>query len=75
LANRRLWADVGRHSPDGICLDAAGAAWYADVGNRCCVRVGEGGEVLNRVQLDPRAVASLEGQSPRCTKVIGVSNR
>ena len=43
LANRRVWAQVGGHSPDGICLDRDGAAWYADVGDRCCVRVAEGG--------------------------------
>jgi sugar lactone lactonase YvrE len=61
LANRRLWADVGGHSPDGICLDADGAAWYADVGDQCCVRVGEGGEILNRVQLDRGAFACMLG--------------
>src|SRR5262245_3224128 len=31
LTNRRVWADVGGDHPDGICLDAEGAAWYADV--------------------------------------------
>src|SRR5262249_3277648 len=36
LANRRVWAHVGGHSPDGICLDRDGAAWYADVGHHCC---------------------------------------
>jgi sugar lactone lactonase YvrE len=52
LSNRRVWADLDGHSPDGICLDDDGAAWYADVGDRCCARVREGGEVLDRVQLD-----------------------
>jgi sugar lactone lactonase YvrE len=52
LSNRRTWAAVGPHSPDGICLDAEGAVWYADVGDSCCVRVAEGGEVLQRVDLD-----------------------
>jgi len=33
-------------------LDATGAVWYADVGNRHCVRVAEGGEVLDTVDLD-----------------------
>jgi len=50
LANRRVWAHLGEHAaPDGICLDAEGAVWYADVGNRHCVRVREGGEVLQTV--------------------------
>ncbi|MFN8049964.1 MAG: SMP-30/gluconolactonase/LRE family protein [Acidimicrobiales bacterium] len=52
LANRRVWADLGDAAPDGICLDEAGAVWYADVPNRNCVRVAEGGEVLQVVELD-----------------------
>lgn len=51
LSNRRVWAQVDGH-PDGICLDAEGAVWYADVPGRCCVRVAEGGEVLARVEAD-----------------------
>ena len=51
LANRRIWAEVDGH-PDGICLDADGALWYADVPGRCCVRVAEGGRVLARVEAD-----------------------
>ncbi|RSM47923.1 gluconolaconase [Actinoplanes sp. ATCC 53533] len=50
LANRRVWATLGEAAaPDGICLDAEGAVWYADVRNRHCVRVREGGEVLQTV--------------------------
>ncbi len=53
LANRRTWADLGeKAAPDGICIDAEGAVWYADVPNQHCVRVREGGEVLETVQLD-----------------------
>ena len=52
LSGRRVWADLGEAAPDGICLDAEGAAWYADVPNRCCVRVREGGEVLATIELD-----------------------
>ena len=33
LSNRRVWADLGDGVPDGICLDAEGAVWYADVPN------------------------------------------
>ncbi len=51
LSGRRLWAPVDGH-PDGICLDAEGAVWYADVPGRCCVRVAPGGEVLARVEVD-----------------------
>src|SRR5262249_17779703 len=50
LTNRRVWAHLGETAaPDGICLDAEGAVWYADVPNHHCVRVREGGEVLQTV--------------------------
>jgi sugar lactone lactonase YvrE len=51
LSNRRSWAEVNG-PPDGICLDAEGAVWYADVPNKQCVRVREGGEILLTVELD-----------------------
>ena len=57
LGNRRVWADTGDDHPDGICVDAEGAIWYADVANRHCVRVREGGEVLATVELDRGAFA------------------
>jgi sugar lactone lactonase YvrE len=59
LANRRVWADVGEDHPDGICVDAEGAIWYADVGNRHCVRTREGGEILATVELDRGAFACI----------------
>ena len=52
LSNRRVWADLGDGVPDGICIDADGAVWYGDVPNRRCVRVVEGGAVLQTVGLD-----------------------
>ena len=50
-------AETPGDHPDGICLDATGAVWYADVGNKHCVRVCEGGEVLATVNLDRGAFA------------------
>jgi sugar lactone lactonase YvrE len=62
LANRRVWADLGADCyPDGICLDADGAAWYADVPNQRCVRVREGGEVLETVEADRGCFACMLG--------------
>jgi sugar lactone lactonase YvrE len=52
LSDRRVWADLGTDVPDGICLDAEGAIWYADVPNKHCVRVREGGEVLQTIAVD-----------------------
>jgi sugar lactone lactonase YvrE len=61
LGNRRVWADLGDGVPDGICIDAEGAVWYADVPNKRCVRVREGGEVLDTVTLDRGWFACMLG--------------
>lgn len=61
LANRRVWADLGGDNPDGICLDAEGALWYADVPHKRCVRVREGGEVLQTIDFDLGAFACILG--------------
>ena len=61
LFGRRVWADLGDAAPDGICVDAEGAAWYADVPNKRCVRVAEGGAVLATVTLDRGGFACALG--------------
>jgi sugar lactone lactonase YvrE len=61
LSNRRVWADgVG---PDGICMDADGAIWtgVGQMGDNLVGRVREGGEVLERVQLDLPCFACMLG--------------
>jgi sugar lactone lactonase YvrE len=67
LGSPRVWAQTPGDHPDGICMDAEGAIWYADVGNRHCVRVREGGQVLATVELDRGAFACAlsAGQDPR----------
>ncbi|HZZ87748.1 MAG TPA: SMP-30/gluconolactonase/LRE family protein [Caulobacteraceae bacterium] len=69
LSNRRIWASLDG-PPDGICIDAEGAVWYADVPNRCCRRVREGGEVLDEVKLDRGAFACILGGPDRRTLYI-----
>ena len=66
LLNRRLWAAVDGY-PDGICLDAEGAVWYADVPNQRCVRVREGGEVLQTVDLELGCFACALGGEDKKT--------
>ena len=61
LSAGRVWADLGTGCPDGICVDAEGAVWYADVPNRHCVRVREGGEVLAEVPVDRGCFACMLG--------------
>ena len=61
LSNRRVWAHLEGGYPDGICLDADGAVWYADVPNKRCARVREGSEVLQTIELDRGGFACMLG--------------
>jgi sugar lactone lactonase YvrE len=61
LSGRRVWAELGEDFPDGLCLDADGAVWYADVPGKHCVRVREGGEVLQTIELDRGCFACALG--------------
>ncbi|MBO2449634.1 SMP-30/gluconolactonase/LRE family protein [Actinomadura barringtoniae] len=61
LSGRRVWADAGDGVPDGICLDAEGAVWYADVPNKHVRRVREGGEVLQTIDFDDGCFACMLG--------------
>jgi sugar lactone lactonase YvrE len=74
LSGRRVWADLAGSGvsgvPDGICLDAAGAVWYADVPNKRCVRVREGGEVLETVEVDRGCFSCTLGGTERKTLFI-----
>ena len=67
LSTRRVWADLGDGVPDGICLDAEGAVWYADVPNKRCVRVRAGGAVLQTIDLDRGCFACMLGGADRRT--------
>jgi len=67
LSNRRLWAGLDRGVPDGICIDAENAIWYGDVPNMRCVRVREGGEVLQTIELDRGCFACMLGGADRKT--------
>ena len=67
LSNRRVWADLDGGAPDGICLDAENAVWYGDVPNKRCVRVREGGEVLQTIELDRGCFACALGGANKST--------
>lgn len=49
LSNRRFFAEIPNSSPDGICMDAEGCVWVADVNQNQFVRVRDGGEITHRV--------------------------
>ncbi len=73
LSNRRVWADLGSGVPDGICIDSDNAVWYADVPNKRCVRVREGGEVLQVIDLDRGCFACMLGGADRKTLFMVVA--
>ncbi len=67
LSRRRVWAALGGASPDGICLDAAGAIWVASPTTREFLRVLEGGTITDRVPVDGQAIACALGGIDRRT--------
>jgi sugar lactone lactonase YvrE len=73
LSSRRVWADL-EHAPDGICADADGAVWVATVPGECCVRVREGGEVLDTVAVDRGCFACMLGGEDGRALFIAAAN-
>ena len=69
LSNRRVWAEL-EGPPDGVCVDAEGAIWYADVPHSYCRQVREGGEVLDEVLLDRGGFSCALGGPSRQTLMI-----
>jgi sugar lactone lactonase YvrE len=53
-----VWAELGQGG-DGICLDAEGAVWTPAM--KACLRVREGGDVLQRIELDRFCFACMLG--------------
>ncbi len=67
LGNRREWAATPGVAPDGICLCADGTVWVANALAPECVRVAEGGEVLERVATSRNCYACMLGDDDRRT--------
>jgi sugar lactone lactonase YvrE len=65
-----VWATLGDGVPDGICADVENTVWYVDVPNKCCVRVREGGEVFQKIELDRGGFACALGGPERRTLFI-----
>ena len=70
LSNRRVWADLGEGG-DGICVDAEGAVWSPKF--QKCVRVREGGEVLDEIELDRFCFACMLGGEDGKTLFLNVA--
>jgi sugar lactone lactonase YvrE len=68
LSNRRTFAQIDGCFPDGICLDAEGAAWVADARGHRVVRVLEGGRIERTISMgDRHAYACMLGGDDRRT--------
>jgi len=62
LSNRRCFAALGEHTPDGICLDTDGGIWVASFMTSVFLRVKDGGTVTDTVEVPgKRAVACQLG--------------
>ncbi len=77
LSNRRVWASLATDppaiAPDGICADSVGAIWIANALGKECVRVAEGGRILERVETSMNAFACTLGGADGQSLVIATS--
>jgi sugar lactone lactonase YvrE len=73
LSNRRVWAE---RPGDGICMDAEGAIWCSamDDDKPSVVRVREGGEVLQRIEVDLPCFACMLGGEDGATLFMLVAD-
>jgi sugar lactone lactonase YvrE len=67
LSGRREWARMEKAVPDGICLDAEGGIWVASPVSGAVLRVREGGEVTDRIEVEHQAFACMLGGPERKT--------
>ena len=79
LSNQRVWAKLPEDvHPDGIALDAEGAVWLANPentgGRPTALRVREGGEIVEGVELDSFAYAVMLGGPQRRHLFINASS-
>jgi sugar lactone lactonase YvrE len=71
LTGRRRFADLGEVSPDGICLDAEGAAWVGQPLQGRVRRIREGGEVTHEINYGKKwGIAPVLGGPDRRTLYI-----
>jgi sugar lactone lactonase YvrE len=67
LSNRREFAALSGVAPDGICLCADGTVWVANAFGAECLRVAEGGDVVERVATSMHCFACMLGDDDRRT--------
>jgi sugar lactone lactonase YvrE len=72
LHSRRVFADVAGAYPDGICLDAEGAIWVGSPYTDEFVRVREGGEITDRIEVPGGVACALGGPDRRTLFLLAV---
>lgn len=66
LSRRRIFADLGKRTPDGICMDADRAVWAGTGESGEFIRVLEGGKITHTIPTDGRfATACVTGGADR----------
>lgn len=67
LGPASVFAVVPGPAPDGLCLDAEGAAWVAFPRAGAFRRIADGGEVLDEIPVEGRSIACVLGGPERRT--------
>jgi len=79
LSNRRVFADLERRQPDGICADRDGAIWAGCYNTGEFVRVLDGGEVTDRIRFEGNAVSCTlggrDGNTLYCCVYLGTDEQ
>jgi sugar lactone lactonase YvrE len=74
LRDSRVYADAGEDVPDGICLDQEGAVWIGSPSTQRFIRVREGGQILDTINVEGKsALACVLGGPDRRTLFMATS--
>jgi len=71
LTHKRVWAELPAGStPDGICVDAAGAVWVSSIGTSQFLRVEAGGRVTQVIAVGGRCATDCVLGGPQGTTLF-----
>lgn len=73
ISDGAVWADLGKRTPDGICLDQEHSIWVASPGTREVIRIHKGGRVVDRCETTGTPYACMLGGEERSTLYLCTS--